>query len=66
MAISAGTQVQTGTGRTGVCVYDNASVTDNTHPSAYVIFNDSTYAQFPRGTLTSVSGGFLPGTGPGN
>ena len=63
MAISATTRVITAQGRVGVCVYDNAAVTDDQKPSAIVIFNDSTYDQYPRAQLTTQTGSWIPGTG---
>jgi hypothetical protein len=64
--ISAATRVQLSSGRIGVCLYDNPNITDDTLASAYVIFGDDTYVQVPRGTLTSLAGGFYPPLGPGN
>ena len=66
MAIAAATRVTTSAGRPGVAVYDNASVTDDTHKSVIVIYGDNTYSQESRASLTTGTGGFLPGTGPGN
>ena len=65
MAITAGTRVQVAGGRTGVAVYDNAAQTNDLLPSVIVIFNDSTYDEFPRSStvLTQLTGGFVPGTG---
>lgn len=70
MSIAAATRVVIGGngasgGRQGVAVYDNTAVTDDTHPSVIVIFADSTYIQAPRASLTTTTGGFFPGTGPG-
>lgn len=65
MAFSAGTIVNYQSGRQGVVVYDNASVTDDSHASVYVIFPDGTYRQSKRVNLTSAGAGWLPGTGPG-
>jgi len=66
MTIAAGTLVTTAAGRPGVAVYDNALVTNDTHDSVIVIYNDSTYTQESRAALTTGAAGFLPGTGPGN
>lgn len=66
-AISVPVQVTNGAGRTGVCVYDNAAVTDDSHASAYVIYSDNTWDQVPRNTLTTLPDlpEFFTGTGPG-
>ena len=66
MAITAGTRVTNSAGRVGVVLYDNPAVTNDTHDSAYIAYNDNTYEQAPRGGLTTQSGGFLSGIGPGN
>jgi hypothetical protein len=73
-AITTPTTVQVSGGRIGVCLWDNALVTNNNNPSAYVIFADSTWAQVPRANLTVVANtgtgalafGFFTGTGQGS
>lgn len=62
-AITATTRVSTAQGRIGVCVYDNSAITNDQLPSAIVIFNDSTYDQYPRAQLTQLTGSWIPGTG---
>lgn len=64
--LTAPQRVTVAGGRLGVCVYDNPSVTNDTHDSCIVIYNDSTYSQEARVNLVNVAGGFFTGTGPGN
>jgi hypothetical protein len=66
--ISTPAPVQNSDGRKGVCLYDNAAVTDNTKKSAYVIYNDGTWRQEKRVNLTVLTGvpTFDIGEGPGN
>jgi hypothetical protein len=60
--ITGGTRVTTGAGRTGVAVYDSGASSDLV-PAVLVVFADSTYAEFTRGALTQITGGWIPGTG---
>jgi len=62
MTITAGTRVTTGGQRTGVAVYDSG-IASNTTPAVIVIYCDSTYTEETRGSLTTVSGSWIPGTG---
>jgi len=64
--LTAPQRVTNANGRAGVVVYDNPSVTDDTHPSCITIYGDSTYTQEARVNLTNVAGGFFPPLGPGN
>jgi hypothetical protein len=60
-------------GRQGVAIYDNSLVTNNTHASVYIIWNDGTWSQDNRndltqvGTLTAAAAlDSINGLGPGN
>jgi hypothetical protein len=65
LAFSTGVIVKDTSGRQGTVIYDNPAITDDTHPSCYVIFPGNTYKQFKRSSLTQVAVGWVPGTGPG-
>jgi hypothetical protein len=69
--VTAGTRVVTAgsptspsaAGRTGVAVYDFGAAYADTQPSVIVIFADGTYGEYPRGSITQISGGWIPGIG---
>lgn len=62
MSLSVPQRVITGGQRTGVAVFDSG-VASNTTPAVIVLYDDSTYTEETRGSLTLITGGFIPGTG---